>query len=344
MSSSIVSIIVPIYNKEPYIRKCVQSLLQQTYQHLEIVIINDGSTDGSDSIMQDLAHTDERIRYYSFTNGGVSKARNRGLERASGEYVIFIDADDYIDANYVERYIEAAEDANADIVIGGITMLHSVDNRQVLTPIMQGKMLRSEFLTHMPEEQCRTRCGLYGFIPNKLIRRSVIEQHSIRFCTTMKKWEDYDFYLSCYAVCNNFCSIPNAGYYYECDALNSSGKLIKKIDYQALINVHVKCLSLLEENGISDNTAIGILNQTIADAYMAAFLEMHPVTMNEIKQYLSRNALAEKCLAQTQSLHRYMRRFVLKRNAMGIYYYVKLWKLYLYIRQNILSNCSKLIL
>lgn len=336
MAASVVSIIVPIYNKEPYIRKCVDSLLQQTYQRLEIVIINDGSTDSSDSIMQELAPTDERIHYYSFVNGGVSMARNRGLERATGEYVLFIDADDYIDADYVERYIEAAEDANTDIVIGGITMLHADGNRQVLTPIMQGKMARKDFLTHMPEEQCRTRAGLYGFVPNKLIKRNVIELHSLRFCTTMKKWEDYDFYLSCYAVCDNFCTIPNAGYYYECDALNSSGKLIKKMDYQALINVHVKCLSLLQTYGIKDNTAISILNQTIADAYMAAFLEMRPVTMDEIKQYLSHNATADHCLSHTQSLHRYLRRFVLNRKTKCIYLYVKLWKLYLYIRQNIL--------
>lgn len=101
-TSPLISVIVPVYNVENYIRKCIQTLQNQTYRNLEILLIDDGTPDGSGEICEDYARSDSRIRVFHKANGGLSDARNYGIERATGEYVVCVDSDDYVDADYVE--------------------------------------------------------------------------------------------------------------------------------------------------------------------------------------------------------------------------------------------------
>ena len=98
-----VSVIVPVYNVEKYLRQCLDSILQQTYQNLEILIINDGSTDGSDAICREYLEKDERISYFAKENTGISDTRNVGIRQATGEYVTFVDSDDWIEKTYIEE-------------------------------------------------------------------------------------------------------------------------------------------------------------------------------------------------------------------------------------------------
>ena len=91
-----VSVIVPVYNNEKYVETCIRSICQQTYQNLEILVINDGSTDGSRQILERMAEKDKRIRLIHQENAGVSAARNKGIELADGEYLTFVDGDDYV--------------------------------------------------------------------------------------------------------------------------------------------------------------------------------------------------------------------------------------------------------
>ena len=96
-----VSVIVPVYNNEKYVETCIRSICQQTYQNLEILVINDGSTDGSRQILERMAEKDKRIRLTHQENAGVSAARNKGIELADGEYLTFVDGDDYVSADYI---------------------------------------------------------------------------------------------------------------------------------------------------------------------------------------------------------------------------------------------------
>lgn len=111
-----VSIIVPIYNVEKYLKKCIDSIVSQTYSNIEIILINDGSSDNSESICKEYESIDQRIRYYKKQNGGLSSARNYGIENATGDYLLFIDSDDYIDNSMVETLLVSAEKYNADMV------------------------------------------------------------------------------------------------------------------------------------------------------------------------------------------------------------------------------------
>ncbi|HEM2541092.1 TPA: glycosyltransferase [Streptococcus suis] len=114
-----ISIIVPIYNVEQYLSKCIDSIVNQTYKHIEILLVNDGSTDNSEEICLAYAKKDSRIRYYKKENGGLSDARNYGIERAKGEFLAFIDSDDFIDQEFIQRLYEAIVSENALVAVSG---------------------------------------------------------------------------------------------------------------------------------------------------------------------------------------------------------------------------------
>lgn len=115
----LVSVIVPAYNVAPYIKKCLTSIQAQTYKNLEIIVINDGSTDGTGQIIQKIADKDTRIVYTEQENHGVSYTKSLGLKRSNGEYIIWVDSDDYIAANLIESVVRKFENTGADIVVFG---------------------------------------------------------------------------------------------------------------------------------------------------------------------------------------------------------------------------------
>lgn len=113
--------LVPVYNAEKYLQKCLDSILEQTYKNLEIIIINDGSTDNSGQICQEYEKQDDRIIYIEKENSGVSDTRNAGMNRMTGPYVTFVDSDDWLEPNYVKFLYEKLIEHQADIVVGNYT-------------------------------------------------------------------------------------------------------------------------------------------------------------------------------------------------------------------------------
>ncbi len=111
-----ISVIVPVYNVENYVERCLNSIIGQTYDNLEIIVVNDGSTDNSETICRRIANQNDRIKVFSKENGGLSDARNYGLDRATGEYISFIDSDDYISPFFYETAVDRIRKYNADIV------------------------------------------------------------------------------------------------------------------------------------------------------------------------------------------------------------------------------------
>ncbi|VMD49774.1 glycosyl transferase family protein [Streptococcus pneumoniae] len=113
-----ITVIVPVYNVENYLRKCLDSIITQTYKNIEIVVVNDGSTDASGEICKEFAEIDHRITYIEQENAGLSAARNTGLENMSGDYVTFVDSDDWIELDYVETLYKKITEYQADIAVG----------------------------------------------------------------------------------------------------------------------------------------------------------------------------------------------------------------------------------
>ena len=119
MKTKTISIIIPVYNVENYLRSCLDSVLSQTYKDFEVLMVNDGSTDGSGAICQDFAERDSRFHYFEKENGGLSDARNYGLDRAKGHYITFLDSDDFLFEDYLENLYHASRLSDSDITIGG---------------------------------------------------------------------------------------------------------------------------------------------------------------------------------------------------------------------------------
>ena len=113
----LISIIIPVYNVEIYIEQCLDSIKKQSYQNFEVIIVNDGSQDNTESICKKIAQSDARFKYFSKENGGVSSARNFGLDNANGHYITFIDGDDWVDPNHLEILIKSITENNSDIAI-----------------------------------------------------------------------------------------------------------------------------------------------------------------------------------------------------------------------------------
>ena len=113
-----ITVIVPVYNVEHYLDKCLDSVIKQTYKNIEIIVVNDGSTDNSGEICQEYAQKDNRIVYIEKENGGLSDARNAGLDQMTGSYVTFVDSDDWIEQDYVETLYQKITEYQADIAIG----------------------------------------------------------------------------------------------------------------------------------------------------------------------------------------------------------------------------------
>ena len=119
LKTETISIIVPIYNAENFLKSCLDSVLSQTFKDFEVLMVNDGSIDNSATICQDYAERDSRFRYFEKVNGGLSDARNYGLDRAKGAYITFLDADDFLFENYLEKLYQASRLSDSDILIGG---------------------------------------------------------------------------------------------------------------------------------------------------------------------------------------------------------------------------------
>ena len=124
ISDKLISIIVPVYNVEKYLKKCFYSILNQSYKNLEVILVNDGSTDNSGKICDELSREDSRIKVYHKDNGGLSDARNYGVAKANGEYVGFVDSDDYIDQYMYENLYKAIRKYNTQIAECGITRVY----------------------------------------------------------------------------------------------------------------------------------------------------------------------------------------------------------------------------
>lgn len=175
------SIIVPTYNAEKYIKKCLDSLINQTKKELEFIVINDGSTDNTENIIKQ--YKDSRIKYYKNDNQGIGKTRNFGIEKATGRYIMFIDSDDYIDKNMAKLMFDKAFSNNLDMVI--------CDYYRVINDkIYEEKLVdfKPTTLKQNPDLICKVNLSPW----NKLYKRSLIIENNIRFVEDLK-YEDVPF-------------------------------------------------------------------------------------------------------------------------------------------------------
>ncbi|MBQ6736245.1 MAG: glycosyltransferase [Alphaproteobacteria bacterium] len=207
------SVIVPVYNAEKYLRRCLDGLVSQTFTDFEVLCVNDGSTDKSKKILDEYAARDKRFVVINKKNAGVSAARNDGIKRARGGYIHFLDADDVIDDEYYSAMIYGAEDA--DVVCSGF-----VSNSKYSSNLTYK---RFHNLTGMYGKLFWTQALVKSFVWRYLFRADFIKKNHLRFDTSLISQEDAIFVLNAMPLANRVIIVPNVNYHYifnDASALN----------------------------------------------------------------------------------------------------------------------------
>lgn len=204
MIDFLISIIIPVYNIEKHIGKCLDSLVAQTYSNIEIILVDDGSKDKSGSICQDWQKKDSRIKYFLKENGGPSSARNYGIEKSSGDYVAFVDGDDYVDPDYIESMLIKALDYRADLVISSCVHEGIVVGKEKQQEL--GKLSSSETGRLMLSAQIR------GYLPCKLFARSILQGYRIN--EKIHILEDIEYILRILLSSSFYCYVSEKCMYH----------------------------------------------------------------------------------------------------------------------------------
>lgn len=227
-----ISVIIPVYNGEQLLNRCIQSVRQQTYDNFELLLINDGSTDNSLSICQSYAKKDKNIFVYSQKNQGVSAARNKGIELAKGKLICFIDADDWVDKTYLESLHSTYENENADLVISNSKAV--LNKGTIKGAAFQDKYLQKRDDNFIPDELFKNGSILLRLsIWAKLYKKNIIDNHDIRFKKELKLGEDFIFVLEYALKCRKI--VFTNDYTYNYDRTNENS-VIRKYNKQLYVN------------------------------------------------------------------------------------------------------------
>ncbi len=225
----LISIIVPVYTVESYLDRCITSLINQTYKNLEIILVDDGSKDGSGTICDKYAILDSRIKVIHKENGGVSLARNLGLDVASGDYIGFVDSDDYVESKMYEALYQKAELENADITICGFTQVRVNGNAQVNDIDLSIDWSKENVIKNYFRQGIIKELMYSPW--NKLYKKSLV--NDLRFSEKYHMGEDILFVFECIERMNKLSCVKGSFYNYvmrENSAMTSSFSK-KRLDY-----------------------------------------------------------------------------------------------------------------
>lgn len=220
-----ISVIIPVYNVEKFLSQCLGSLTSQTYHNLEILIVDDGSTDRSSAIYQKYASTDNRIKIIKQDNSGVSVARNTGLKFATGDWVHFVDSDDYLDVDFYEKMMSARGDCMPDILACDVI---SQNSNQYSIGYKTCVALYSPTEKFLQTNALRN-CVVWRY----LFRRDFLKKHKLKF-TVGRIFEDMLFTPNAIMLSNYVITVPGANYHYvfnENSLLNRPETSLRKMQY-----------------------------------------------------------------------------------------------------------------
>lgn len=223
-----VSMIVPVYNSEKTLSRCIDSILNQTYRDFELILLNDGSTDTSGEICDAYAKRDSRVRVVHKENTGVSDTRNRGIDLARGEYLQFLDSDDWITPDATALFVRTATEQQCDMVISQFYRVIGEHVSQKGAIDEDGLMDRSTYANHMMQKPADF---YYGVLWNKFYKRSIITEHRLRMDHSISWCEDFMFNLEYVRHTQTIYAMKVPVYYYvkTKGSLVSQGMSMKKM-------------------------------------------------------------------------------------------------------------------
>lgn len=242
--NDLISIIIPIYKVEDYLDECLNSVSNQVFTCFEVLLVNDGSPDNSETICLEYVNKDSRFKYFYQENGGVSSARNLGLINAKGKYVVFIDSDDTIGENYLKDFVDHYTDDKTLIIQDLTKEINGVVKKNRLGFLEEKKYnLIKDFKLIISNIHI-----LEGFPVNKFFINSILQQNNIRFNTLITHKEDEIFCLEYYKYISEIQILTSANYHYinRENSVTSSHPTFKS-EYEYLSN-YIQLLSILGSN------------------------------------------------------------------------------------------------
>lgn len=263
-----ISIIVPVYRVENYIARCLNSISNQTFKDWECILVDDGSPDNSGIICDKYAQKDKRFKVLHKKNGGVSKARNIGMDYATGKFVTFIDSDDYINAHFIEALYEPCKhDKEIDFVHSGCVNYYE-DGR--ITPNQKYENFVGDDKTKIFEE-------FRGLVFSKLFSLEKARAYNVRFDEKMKYAEDMVFTIDYLIHSNKYALIDNIGYFYVQrfdSAMNSSKMINYEMDVHSFFHRYESVMKYIKMHHIPLNHCTLRYQQT-AESLFAALYSLH---------------------------------------------------------------------
>mgnify|MGYP001228265197 CR=1 FL=1 len=233
-----ISIIIPIYNSEKTLRGCLDGISAQTFSDWECILVYDGSRDKSLSICQEYAGRDNRFKVYHKENGGVSSARNIGLDNAKGDFVTFCDSDDSVTPNWLEDFDVLS---NKDLIIQGYKYRKATDVEYTDKKFFESSdesLSRRELLERLLEYDN------FGYLWTRCFRRSLIEEYTLRFNTDYIVREDEDFILHFMTHVKRFKTVSTNNYLYNEPDYSCKYKIVNKSDVSCTLDIIIQCLAL----------------------------------------------------------------------------------------------------
>ena len=290
-----ITVIIPVYKVEPYLRQCLDSVVNQTYRNLEIIIIDDGSPDNCGIICDEYAAKDERITVIHKENRGLCAARNDGMDRAAGEWIAFVDSDDWCELEYYEQLITAMGEENVDVFCAGghfsdfktrtltrqgFTDNVALDKKEELDLLMAKLLVPHMGLTGKEANYTSNNGGPW----DKLFNRAFLEKHHFRFDTTSKAWEDLWFNFQVFDKAERVGGCPYVGYHYR--IINTSivrGFNLSKpqVNYDFITKLHTY-MDQREPNALIEQAMEAFCFITFVNSFRVCYF--HPANTKSYKE------------------------------------------------------------
>lgn len=230
VSTPLISIIMPVYNVEKYISRAIESVLNQSFDDFEFLIVVDGSPDNSEEISMRYAKKDSRIKVLVKENGGVSSARNYGLNKARGQYIYFIDSDDWVAPSLLEENLELLKYKDSDLVVFGFFNIKDNVNRSEF--FVEDQLIVKEQDFSLTKKQLK----LLGYTWNKIYKKDIIEKNNLKFNEKMPLWEDCVFNFEYLQCANSYVISSKCHYFYNIYEGSASHKSYP--DYSAYMDTY----------------------------------------------------------------------------------------------------------
>lgn len=262
-----VSVIMPIYNAYDYLRPAIDSVLDQTLRQIELICIDDGSTDNSFELIKEYQKKDERIRIVTETNAGPALARNNGIKRARGEYLAFLDADDFFEPTLLEKLYQTAKERDLDIAITDYDIFNSRKaSFESAQPAEYENIYEENEVTSKTISPDKIFLSTNGAAWNKLFRRSFVTEKQITFLQDVKIYEDVYFVVSALSLAERVGKVFEVLLHHRVYSDQARAKTFRK-HYSQVLSVYLAMKEFLRQNGMYSPLSTSFLNLTASRCY-----------------------------------------------------------------------------